>query len=346
VLKDEKGMSACYNNLGLIAQETGNYNDALLLYQKSIDLDMKLGDKIGIVSTKRNLIDIFMYKGNPKQALILCNEILLISKDISDKDGFMRSLINRAAIYEYIQKFDEALEDQKAAIKIAQELNDKYTEAVALSNLGLVTWRKGNPDEALRVLNEVLEMSDGIDNGYDVLNTLWIMADIYSFKQDFNTSNAMLLKVLKKYENVGNRREEAKVLTSFGRNLLELNELDKSIAYLKKSLEITVDLDTPYEKLENYKNLGHAYAVLHDFKKADSLQELFAQTYSVLSRNDSIDVEIADNAKGSLHIEQFENKSISSKSDWIVAFLLFVLVVLLSMLVYNKSSTQNHSKLE
>jgi len=333
---DKKGTSACYNNLGLISQETGKYDEALKYYERSIEMDQKLGDVIGVASTKENIVDIITYQGNSKKALNLLNEIIQIYRTIGYKDGMMRTLINRASIFDNLKQYDKAFADQIEAIYLANKLNDKYFKALAMSNSGLVTFHKGNPDEALKILNQVLEITDEEDDGYDILNTLWIMSEIYSFKKEYKQSNGLLLKILKKYEEIDNKRGEAKVLTSLGRNLIELNEIDKAKGYLMKSLQITVQINARYELLENYRNLAHVYSIVHNFSSADSIQDLFAETYSQLYTSDSLS---AIRKERNLNIERIA-LSKSTTSDWIIAYSLMVFVIMLSMIVFRKNKKE------
>jgi tetratricopeptide (TPR) repeat protein len=330
IINDKQGISACYNNMGLIAQETGKYNDALRLYKLSIDMDIELGDISGAAATKRNLVDIYIYQGNSKKALSLSNEIISECSNNQDKDCVMRSLINRAAIYDNLLKYDAAIIDLKYAIALARELEDSYAEAMALSNLGLAIWHKGNPEEALKILNNVLDISTETNDGYDVLNTLWIMSEIYSSQKEYARSNEILLGVLKRYEEMGYKRQAAKVLTSLGRNLTELNEIDKAMGYFEKSLEITVELDAPFELLENYRNLAHVQAILHNFDAADSLQDLFAQTHMKIFNSDSIHANHGLNSGN----EDLINTTVSSKINWIIALLLIVVLGILSVIAY------------
>jgi len=327
---DTKGMSACYNNLGLIAQETGRYDDALRLYQLSIDMDIKLGDAIGVATTKRNLVDIYIYRGNSKKALSLSNEIISECSLNEDKEGVMRALINRAAIYNNLSNFDASIIDLKKAVALARELEDSYAEAMAMSNYGLAIWQKGDVEEALKILNHVLDISDENSDNVDVLNTLWLISEIYSSQKEFAKSNEILLGVLKRYEELGNKRQSARVLTSLGRNLAELNEIDKAMGYFEKSLEITLELDAPFELLENYRNLAHIQAILHNFDAADSLQNLFAQTHMLIFNSDSTHV---SNESNSVNENRGANAS-STTSNWIIAFSLFAILVLLSVYAF------------
>jgi tetratricopeptide (TPR) repeat protein len=327
---DKQGISACYNNMGLIAQETGKYDDALRLYQLSIDMDIERGDISGAADTKGNLVDIYIYQGNSKKALSLSNEIISECSNNRDKDCVMRSLINRAAIYDNLLKYDAAIIDLKYAIALARELEDSYAEAMALSNLGLAIWHKGNPEEALKILNNVLDISTETNDGYDVLNTLWIMSEIYSSQKEYARSNEILLGVLKRYEEMGYKRQAAKVLTSLGRNLTELNEIDKAMGYFEKSLEITVELDAPFELLENYRNLAHVQAILHNFDAADSLQDLFAQTHMKIFNSDSTQSNHGLNSGNEDRI----NTTVSPTINWIIALVLIVVLGIVSVIAY------------
>lgn len=331
-IKDEKGVSACLNNLGLIAQETGKYDEALKYYQRSIVIDQRLGDAGGAATTKRNLVDIYIYKGNSKKALDLSNELLLFYQDNFDKDGIMRSLINRAAIFDNLKLYNEAIFDLDKAITLAKEINDSYAQAMAMSNLGLVTWHKGDITLALKILNTVLSLTLDESEGYEIFNTLWIMSDIYATQKEYSSANEILFKLLKEYELMQNERQIAKVLTSLSRNLIELNEIDKALGYLNKSLEITTRLSTPFELLENYRNLAHVEAILHNFKAADSLQDLFASTYLKIQNGDSLSNNRKENNVNIVPV----NQSKSILINWIIAGFLFTTIFVLSVFMLNE----------
>jgi tetratricopeptide (TPR) repeat protein len=329
-IQDNKGMSACYNNLGLIAQETGKYDEALKLYQHSIDMDRKLGDEIGVAQTMENIADINLYRGNVKKAISLTNQCISIYTRLSYKPGLLASYINKGAEFEYMMKYKEAILEYAKAIKLARELEDVYYEIVANSNMGVMYWHLDVSDSAMKYLNIALGMSDENDDAYNIDNTLNTIAQIYTSQEKYAEANDILQRILKRNEEIENKRKAASIMTAIGRNLIELNEIDKSLAYLNKSLEITTRLNSPYEMIDNYRNLAYANAILHNFKEADSLQDLFASTYSRLLTSDSLTGSV--NSK----ITQTEpNKEITSTlTDWIIAFSMMLCVVILSVIAY------------
>ena len=330
---DMKGISACYNNLGLIAQETGKYPEALRFYERSADMDRKLGDEIGVAQTTQNMADIYIYQGEYQKALALTNACLKIYTVQSDKSGIMGSLLNRAAVYDYLALYQESLRDYQHALRLSREINDKYTEIRLNSNLGVMYWHWQKPDIAMQYLTTALEMSDENDDAYNIDNTLKTMAEIYTSRKEYARANDIYQKILNRNVKLDNKRQVAVIMTAIGRNLIELNEVDKALGYLNKSLEITTGLNTPYEKLENYRNLVIVNAILHNFRAADSLQDVFATTRAFLMDRDSLAANNKQNITGS----NVDNCSMPIALKWAMSFLLILAVIAISVVAFRNS---------
>ena len=327
---DKKGISACYNNLGLISQETGRYDEALKFFEHSVEMDTKLHDQIGVALTKENMVSICIYQGDAKAALKLANECIAIYTAQAYKPGLMAGFCNRGSGFAYLKQYDNAIRDFNKALNMAIELNDRYYEIMVSSNLGQTYWFMKKPEIAMKYLENALEMNDEADDAYTIDKTLSTMAEIFTSRKEYVKSIEILQKLLKRNEDTKNIRQAAEVMTAIGRNLIELNEMDKAVGYLAKSLQITVKINARYEMLENYRNLAYANAILHNFEIADSMQDLFAQTYSRLYNSDSI----AEQRKGKIRAYESYSSSTSTSSHWIIAFLLMALVMILSVIAY------------
>ena len=203
---------------------------------------------------------------------------------------------------------------------------------MANSNLGYTYWSMRKPEIAMKYLNHALEMSDESDDAFNIDKTLSTMAEIFTSQKEYDKSIAILQKLLKRNEDTRNIRQASAVMTSIGRNLIELNEIDKGIGYLMKSLQITAKIKARYEILENYRNLAHANAILHNFATADSLQDLFAETYLELYNSDSL----ASLRKEKISSDGKNTPSKSTTSDWIIAFSLMAILMLISVIAYRK----------
>jgi tetratricopeptide (TPR) repeat protein len=248
----------------------------------------------------------------------------------------MASYSNRGSEFDYLMQFDNAIRDFNISLKFAYELNDIYQEIKNFSNIGVTYWHMRKPEKALLYLNYAIiksDETDETDDAYNVNNTLKTIAEIYSYQKQYLKANEILLTVLKRNEDIDNIRQSAAILTSLGRNLMELNEMDKALGYLLKSLEITIKINAPYEMIENYRNLAHAQAILHNFNAADSLQDLYAETYTRLFNNDSIAG--INKKKDTVSVERIIS-STSNTSNWVIAFALIALTMILSLIAFRE----------
>ena len=220
---------------------------------------------------------------------------------------------------------------------LSRELKDKYMEIMVNSNLGVMYWHWGKPEKAMQYLTTALEMSDESDDAYNIDNTLNTIAEIYTSQKKYVEANEIYQKILNRNVEMDNKRKVALIMTAIGRNLIELNEIDKALGYLNKSLEITVGLKTPLESLENYRNLAYASAILHNFKAADSLLDIYADTYTEIYNSDSI----VGNRILKIKMEERTLSPFTDTNKWIIAFLLLIAIVMMSVLAFRDKNRDN-----
>lgn len=329
---DLSGQSACLNNLGLIKQETGNYDEAITYYQKSIAIDKRLGEEVSAATSMMNIGEVFIAQGKSKQAIALMEKAYTVFYKHNDVSGLLNVLNNRSAAYDNLQKFDKAISDITEYIKLSNELGNRYYEARGHSNKALYLLHMGKIEQAKESINASLAISDESDDGYGVYNTYIILADIFSLENKYDESIFYLHKVLKQAEEMDNKKMIAKVLTSIGRNLMEMNQLDKARGYFEESLQIAQTIGAEFETLPNLYNLSIIEAIVRNFKTADSMNELYTQKSVELFGNQNYEpseIESYTNAN--------ENReATNSIVHWIIALCLLLSVFLLSIIAFRK----------
>ena len=289
-------------------------------------MDKKLHDEGGISSTKGNIAAIYIYQGFYQKALELLNEIVAIETKLARKPELANALINRAAVFDNTKMFTEALADLNKAESLALSENDSFRQAQIYSNLGLVCFHTGKPEEALRWLNKALAINDDTNESSEIISALWVMAEIYTSQKKYAESNEILQRVLKLGEEAGNKVRQVRTLTSLGRNLMETNEIDKAIGYFTKSLELSKAANLRSESLENYHDLAQAEAVMHNFAISDSLTEQYAKLYSELFSSKNRADQPIDHA----NMDKVIAKP-ASVADWVIAFSLIILICIFSV---------------
>ena len=84
---DVGGVAAALNNLGNVAREQGEPEEALRLHQESLALRRELGDKRGVALSLNNLANVVLNQGNYWRAEALHQESLALRRELGDRSA-------------------------------------------------------------------------------------------------------------------------------------------------------------------------------------------------------------------------------------------------------------------
>src|SRR5690606_31841205 len=102
------------NNLGLVYQDSGRFEEALEAFSEALSIRREIGDASGMAQTLNNLGTIHQDNGDHAQATALWTE----------------------------------------ALEYARRVGDRMREAVILTNLGESSYRQRKPEEAIAILSQ------------------------------------------------------------------------------------------------------------------------------------------------------------------------------------------------
>ena len=69
-LGDQAGMASSYHQLGILAQDRGDYDEAARQYQRSLDINERLGNQAGMATSYSQLGNLGADRGGPAAAVI------------------------------------------------------------------------------------------------------------------------------------------------------------------------------------------------------------------------------------------------------------------------------------
>jgi tetratricopeptide (TPR) repeat protein len=84
-LNDERGISTCLNNLGMVVVDQGDYGGARSYYEESLVLDRARGDAYGIAASLHNLGDLIYHQGEPDTARAMFEEALTVNRQTGNR---------------------------------------------------------------------------------------------------------------------------------------------------------------------------------------------------------------------------------------------------------------------
>ena len=101
----------------------GHYDQALAMYNRSLENAKEVGDKDGISRTLNNMAGVHYNKGDSDQALNLYNQSLNLAKELGDQYGMCQTLNNISAIYHNKGEYGYALYYAIQSYELLKRLN-------------------------------------------------------------------------------------------------------------------------------------------------------------------------------------------------------------------------------
>ena len=201
----------------------------------------------------------------------------------------------------------------KKALQTAKEVNDTLRQAKVLGNLGLLNHKLQNYDTAIKLLKEDISISEKLKNEQNTIYALVQLSKIYLEKKDIHEAEKLLLKA----ENY------AKSSINFKTNEYEIEQLLLKIAIDKKDTNKELKIR---RKLENIK---------------DSIDNMDGPE-SIKKVNWMIDKNHIEN-KLIKEQKKFKRESLNKN---ILISLLVLLVIMITLVVYNHNKKRKINRLE
>ncbi len=154
--------SRSYNNIGMVYNDKGDYDQALEYYRKALAIDEKVFGKEhpSTASLYSNIGSVYYDKGNYDQALKYYGKALAIEEKVFGKEhpSTATSYNNIGLAYYDKGDYDQALEYYRKALAIREKVLGKehLRTATSYNNIGLVYSDKGDYDQALEYYRKAL----------------------------------------------------------------------------------------------------------------------------------------------------------------------------------------------
>jgi class 3 adenylate cyclase len=200
-IEDKKGISASYNNIGLIYEDLGNFTEALKYHFASLKIKEEIGYTAGIAASYTNIGIIYKKQGNYTEALknfkasLAIEEVqswiaddylnigniyerqgdfrealanyaidLKISQQINYAFGIGTSHLGKGAAYLSLDQYPEAMENYRTALAVFQEMGNKEKIANAMMGLGETSLELKKYSEAWQFLSDARSIAKELGN--------------------------------------------------------------------------------------------------------------------------------------------------------------------------------------
>ncbi len=229
--EDQEMITSSHHGIARILEEQGQYESALLEYEKAIDIS----------------------KGTS-----------LIDSDITGK-----TLFQIAELYSKKGDIDDAKKYLIKAIDILNKNKAYPTLASAYFLMAHVEKESGNSEEALDAFEAGLSVWENIEETYHKVGGLHDIGAFYKVIRDLSHAEEFLIETIEMCEQMGYRKLKASALLTLTECYLERNELKKAVESAEEATMIFNKLDYEEERAYGHALLGQAYTRLDDMDKAE-----------------------------------------------------------------------------
>jgi tetratricopeptide (TPR) repeat protein len=162
-----------HDNKLLIAQRSGNigvalaqqrrFDEAILYYERAIELFQKMQDDSQRAVMQMNLGNVYLRAEKPDKALILYVEAEPALQNAHDELHLAKIELNMGIAHRQMSEWKEAERRLRNAQERSRQLNNILTQANVLDELGLLYWEQGVIANAKTVFQEALALLNSIE---------------------------------------------------------------------------------------------------------------------------------------------------------------------------------------
>jgi tetratricopeptide (TPR) repeat protein len=239
----------------------------LIYYQKTLQIEQWLDDKVSIAQTTENIGIAHYYRGNSKVAMSYFLSAAVLFYKIKEFQLLNRTIVSISSIISDLGYHQLSIKLHQTALYLAIKYDNLRIMSTCYNNIGFSYSNLENYNKALEYLNYSIEIKEILGDKEGMLITLGVMGSVYQAQERYALSNKIYTDIIKISEEIDDKRQVAIGLTYIGENLAKQQEYSKAINYYHNSLELLVPLKAMNEIRDNYLYLAFSTYHLYDFAK-------------------------------------------------------------------------------
>nr|MBA2678744.1 tetratricopeptide repeat protein [Ktedonobacteraceae bacterium] len=156
---DRYAQARTYHQLGIIAQEQHKWEQAEYYYQQALQSKSEENDRYAQASTYHQLGNVALQQGQYEQAEHYYQQALQLSIEYADRYAQARTYGQLGNVARQQGQWEQAEHYYQQALQITIEYNDRYTQAGTYHNLGIIAQEQREYEQAEHYYQQALQLS-------------------------------------------------------------------------------------------------------------------------------------------------------------------------------------------
>jgi tetratricopeptide (TPR) repeat protein len=251
--------SVYLNQLGMVAQNSGNYDGALEWYSKSLAIEEQLGNRPGMAIPYHQLGVVAQERGDYDAALDWYSKSLAIKEQLGDRAGIANSHHQLGNVSCLRGDFDAGLDWYLKSLAVYKQLGDRARMSASYHQLGIVAEHRRDYEAALDWYRQSLAIDEQLGNRVGVAGAYHQLGVVASACGDYDAALDWYRKALAIFEQLGDRAGMARSYHNLGMVAQDRSDYDAAIDWYRKSLAIKEQLGDRAGMATSYGQIGALY---------------------------------------------------------------------------------------
>ncbi|MEA5489894.1 MULTISPECIES: tetratricopeptide repeat protein [Pseudanabaena] len=236
---EQSEKAAIIHNLAVIYAQQGQVDQAIDLYQQSLEIKERIGDVQGRAATLSQMGILLQNQGKVEEALALHQQSLELKESIGNLQGKATSLSQIAMIYNQQGQVEQAIALYQQSLEIWDRIGDVQGKAATLHQMAGIYNRQGQVDQAIALYQQSIDIEERIGNVQGKAATLHQMAGIYADQGQVDQAIALYQQSVDIEESIGDVQGKAATLHQMAMIYAQQGQVEQAIDLYQQSLEIT-----------------------------------------------------------------------------------------------------------
>ena len=206
--------------------------------------------------------------GKPQAGLDPLNRALSLAIEVDNEEQKAQVLQVIGIAYDGMNKYDEALRNVQESLEISKRLGNKSAAANSYSEIGDIQSYLGKPELSLAAYNEALKLRRDIGAKKDVASTLISIGSLWEDRGDYDKALGLYKEALQTERDSGDAVLQAVCLNNIGNVYLAKGQSEDALTYYQQALQLREKLNNAGDTADTLHDLGEAYTRTAQYDQA------------------------------------------------------------------------------
>jgi tetratricopeptide (TPR) repeat protein len=249
-------MATDYHQLGRVAQELREFEQARADYQQALQIKVEFNDRYEQASTYHQLGKVAQDLREFEQARADYQQALQIYVEFDDRYEQASTYHNLGKVAQDLREFEQARADYQQALQIFVEFNDRYSQAYTHHNLGIVAQKLCEFEQARADYQQALQIKVEFGDRYSQASTYHQLGIVAQDLREFEQARADYQHALQIFIEFGDRYSQASTYHNLGMVAQDLREFEQARADYQRALQIKVEFGDRHSQANTHHQLG------------------------------------------------------------------------------------------